>query len=191
MLYCPGALADVGPGGFGGGQPHILEVGAQKQEVTETRTVTEVRAVTETVAEEQETWSVHATITLDRELDQTYNETAVRLELATLYGVPLSWIQLNATAGSLVLAVTIAPPPSVLASAPSAADVVAAVDATDAATLSQALNATAELIETASLARENVTVLRNQTMDVNVTSVVNVTVQQQMKCPLGHWRAHS
>ena len=53
--------------------------------------------------------------TLDQELDETYNETAVRLDLAALYGVPLSWIQLDATAGSVVLAVTIAPPPSALA----------------------------------------------------------------------------
>ena len=62
----------------------------------------------------QETWSVTTTITLDQTLE-TYSETAVRLDLAALYGVPSSWIQLNATAGSLVLTMTIAPPESDLA----------------------------------------------------------------------------
>ena len=100
---------------YGGGQPRIIEAGEQIQTITGTRvevvteteavSTTEIQSVTETVAEEQETWSVSATITLDQDLDETYNETAVRLELAALYSVPLSWIQLDATAGSLLIAV--------------------------------------------------------------------------------------
>ena len=194
-LYCPGALADEL---YGGGQPIILEEGASSQSVTTTQlvtttrpeivteTVTETRAVTETVSEEQETWSVTASITLEQN-PETYNETAVRLELAALYGVPLSWIQLSATAGSLVLAVRIAPPPSALAASAaggpvlvSAADVVSAVDAADASTLSQALNATASLAESASLAHENVTLVRNVTTQQNVSFAVNVTVERNV-----------
>jgi len=124
VLLCPGKAADTL---HGGGQPIIVEGGAVVRE----------------------TWSVTATITLDQDLE-TYNETAVRLELAALYGVPPSWIQLQATAGSLVLAVTIAPPPSALSAsaagtplATSAADVEAAVNGADALTLTTALGATA------------------------------------------------
>jgi hypothetical protein len=191
---CPGRAADEK---FRGGQPIIIEGGASIQTVTRTELVTvpeivtvpemvtEVQTEVQTVTKEEEKWSVSATITLEQN-PETYNETAVRLELAALYGVPLSWIQLNATAGSLVLAVTIAPPPSALAAsasgvaAVSAADVAAAVDAADAATLSQALNATAALTQVASIAVENVSVAYNISFDRNVSFERNVTVQRNV-----------
>jgi hypothetical protein len=209
ILWCPGATEPP----FFGGQPHILEAGAQKQTITEMQLITEALEVTETqtvtqkevaealIFDEQESWSITAAITLDQELDETYNETAVRLELATVYGVPPAWLHLNATAGSMVLTVTIAP---IVPGAPvvvSASDVMAAITAADASILTQALRTPATLTEAASLARENVTVPRtltydrNVSYDVNVTSIRNftfehlVTIESTSLCPVGTFAA--
>ena len=161
VMLCPGAAADAE---YGGARPIILEGGAQ------------IQTVIELITEQQETWSVTATITLDRELDSTYNETAVRLELAALYGVPLSWIQLNTTAGSVVLALTIAPPQSALAAsaaagtplATSAAAVSAAVNGASASTLTAALGATASSTA-AAVTVANVSVGYNRSSDEQVS----------------------
>ena len=58
-------------------------------------------------------------MTLDTDLS-TFNMTAVRMELAVLYGVPVAYIQLNATAGSVNVAILIVVPASAAASVPMA-----------------------------------------------------------------------
>ena len=49
--------------------------------------------------------------TLDEELS-TFNETAFRRELASLYGVPLAYISLEVSAGSVVVSVVVSLPPA-------------------------------------------------------------------------------
>ena len=52
-------------------------------------------------------------VTLDEDISD-FNETAYRIELAALYGVPLEYIVLSATPASLVLHISIKPPPGQL-----------------------------------------------------------------------------
>ena len=67
------------------------------------------QTVQETVEEVQEVKEVAASFTFDGEME-TFNGTTVKLYLSELYGVPLSWIFLNTTAGSIVVKMVIRPP---------------------------------------------------------------------------------
>lgn len=87
---CPGAAADT-VNTPGGSLPIELTSGSSA-------TLTEVEVVQQQ-------------LTLDISINE-YNETAVKLELAALYGVPAALIDLAATAGSLQLSVTIRTLPS-------------------------------------------------------------------------------
>jgi hypothetical protein len=158
VMYCPGAAADTE---YGGGQPIIVDSGAQK------------KMVTETVVEEQETWSVSVTITLDQDLE-TYNATAMRLDLAAVYGVPPSWVEISVAPGSTVIDVKITRPLGAVA-ATSVDEVKSRVEDADAVT--GALSAGGASISLVEIER------------VNVTVISNVTVQEEVECPLGHWCA--
>jgi hypothetical protein len=157
-MYCPGALADEL---YHGGQPHILEPG--------TRRVT----VTEVVPEVRSSWNMTFGLTVEQSTDD-FNVMAVRLELAALYDVPLSYITLSASPGSLVLIVTIGPPQDESGSTEGATPGAATqslsairerVAATDDNALSSALSATASRTTNMTTRVANVTVLRSVQVD--------------------------
>ena len=120
--------------------------------------------------------TVQKEMTLDVSIDD-YNETAVRYELAALYGVDVSLITLDATAGSLQITITIAAAPSPPGAAASSS----------AASLS-ALIAAVEAVDDSALGASMSTALGTV---INVTSTapqqaqVKVIVEQD--CPRGHW----
>ena len=76
-------------------------------------------------------------MTLDTDLS-TFNVTAVRMELALLFGVPVAYIQLNATGGSVVVSVQIVVPASAAASAP-LASLAERVESTNTSAIAQQL----------------------------------------------------
>lgn len=118
-FYCPGAASDSR---FGGSLPIELATGSSS-------TIEEVEVV------EQE-------MTLDISIEE-YNETAVKLELALLYGVPPEYIELGATPGSLQLKITIKPPPASAgesASSISLTDIVASMQAVDSSSITRSLS---------------------------------------------------
>ena len=84
-FYCPGAAADKS-NTPGGSLPIELATGSSS-------TTEEVEVM------EQE-------MTLDISMED-YNETAIKVNLAALYGVPVELIELGASAGSLLLKITI------------------------------------------------------------------------------------
>ena len=162
-FYCPGASADEQ---FGGSKPIIIPVGSS--------TATEV---VETIEKEM-------TLSITRE---EYNETAVRYELAALYGVPVELIELSplderrlrarVLQGGLQIKFTIhsVAPPSSPGARSAAIDLdalVAAVNSVDdtelAASMSSALGT-------------NITVESANAITAEVLVVV------ETDCPRGYW----
>ena len=86
-FYCPGAEADQETHGA---EPLIVTVGATTEVKTE--------LVEQVVVESEQ---VSSSMEIDADIE-TFNETAFRYQLAAMYGVPVEWIDLDISAGSLM-----------------------------------------------------------------------------------------
>ena len=163
-FYCPGA-ADDDVNEVAGSKPIILESGTATETITETKIVEEAR------------FEVSTNMTLDADLS-TFNATAFRIELAVLYGVPLEYIQLAVSAGSIALSITIG--------APAAAAGAAAV------TGGQELNSTSVLNKITSVSNQELSAVAGANVIVSALPVMhehtvrtemNVTKINKITCP--------
>ena len=158
-FYCPGAEDD---GLFQGSKPIIVDTGKQT-------TVTTVPA-----QEERELPALSFGILLDSD-PTSIDLDEMATHLSILYGVPVSDLRLELSAGSVVLNVHI-----ITAIGTNASVLTAAVGASDAGVLSAALGITASL-QPSSV----VHTLRNETIRFNRT------LEVQLDCPPGHCEPHS
>lgn len=119
-------------------------------------------------------------MTLDVSIDE-YNETAVKIELAALYGVPVELISLDATSGSLQITVTIATTPS----GTSGGDSSAAAPPLDIATLLAAV----ESVDDSALGASMAVALGAANITVASAPVLQATmyVIDEVTCSIGHW----
>ena len=149
-------------------------------------------------------WNMSFSVTLEQE-PETVDQAALRREMAVLYGVPLSYIQLSINSGSAIILVTIAPPKAApiadvampadnaTATAPglpsqvgppallllTEADIQLRVDALDDIALTSALNITARRTS-------NVTIMLT---GGNITVTTTVRVEKELVCSPGYWCA--
>lgn len=151
-FFCPGAAADTL---YGGSKPIVQSVGGSTEEVEEV--------------------VLRKEMSLDVSIYE-YNETAVALALSDLYGVPVEYLLLTASSGSLQIAITF------LTTNPSNAS--SALDV-DVNTLRTRVSAVDDLSLGASVGAA----LGNVTLRVTSTPVQQATVLRtvEFRCPRGMW----
>ena len=129
--------------------------------------------MTDTVVETETELLVSTNFELDADLS-TFNATETRQQLALMYSVPPEYIVLNATAGSVVVDVTIVLPASAAATRP-LAQVQQQVASTNSSTLAISLGAAVMYLAPPSVSNRSFQVNRQYTRLV------------QILCFPGHW----